>query len=562
MKRWMFGSVIVVAAILGACGGGGSEEEDAAGAAQSAKTSDLEACKIFLVKEQKLVDLRTFAEDAAHPERKNDPVLQKLLKPVLEGKTCPKTYAEMQTADGFKKDCPLESRIVSERVALTNRPEEGRVLSGRSCNEQPTMFFLLDPVDMTKSEIPSHVEVLGNDAVDGIFSYYAREEQDGRDVWKFFGTSVDIVSNGYDCDPQTFAGACQSKLAQDDVVGKKSGVRCASCHPGGGMVQKELHFPWTNWMANPADFVGKHADLLGSFQNGQNFEHVTTRLNNAWAKKRVEVLAKKGVKELLRPLFCTMDINLQEGMFEARADLMIDLAFANPSQFFADADVFGGIGKTVIAKMSPQNYLTATRALHQRIDATFDDNQSFVDTPHRFIYPERGALDHQYIFALREKDLVSEDLIRDILFVDFTRPIFSPTRCGLVELAEGLTDPATAKADLIAAIERKGANANDAEREFLRSLKDPGAAPRHQARVQGYLDQCKTRATRDNAGFTNDLVRYASHLRQAAKRVKVKIKNEEFDLGILDFDETVPRDDLWDQPFTNPRFNPDTCVLE
>jgi hypothetical protein len=560
MKRWTFGLILASAAIIGACSAG-AEGEDEGGSAQSAKNPELEECKLFVVKDQRFVDLKAFAEDPSHPERKNDPVLQKLLKPVLDGKKCPKSYAEMQQAAAIA-DCTLESRIISERVAMTNGAEEGRVLSSRSCSGS-SMFFLLDPVDMRKDEIPDHVEVLGENMLDGVFSYYAREENDGRDVWKFFGTSVDIVSNGYDCDTTKFAGACQSKLAQDDgVPGNKSGVRCASCHPGGGMVQKELNSPWTYWQENPGDFVGKHKALLGTFQEGKEFEKVTNLANNAWARKRAEVLAKKSVKELLRPVFCTMDINLQAGVMEVRADLMIDLLFANPSQFFRDADAFGGIGKTVIARMQPQNYIAATRALEQKIDATFDDGVTRSDTPNKFLYPERGALDHQYIVALRDQNLVSEDLIRDILYVDFTRPIFSPTRCGLVELADGLTNPATAKADLIRKIEAKGAGATAAESEFLRSLKETEAADRHQARIGAYLQQCKTRAQEDNVGFTNDVVRYASHLRQAAKRVKVKIKNEEFELGVLDFDETVARDKLWDQPFTNPRFNPDTCVLE
>src|SRR5262249_21472567 len=109
--------------------------------------------------------------------------------------------------------------------------------------------------------VPTDVEALGNNSTDGIFSYYAHEPpkgpgEAGRPIWKCYGTSTDFVTNGYDCDASKFHGACQSKFAQDNgVPGNKSGARCASCHPGGGMVQKELNSPWSNWMIEPGNYV-------------------------------------------------------------------------------------------------------------------------------------------------------------------------------------------------------------------------------------------------------------------------------------------------------------------
>src|SRR5262249_35239753 len=160
---------------------------------------------------------------------------------------------------------------------------------------------------------------------------------------------------------------------------------------------KELNSPWTNWMKDPNDYVNKHSDLLGSFQDGDSFESTTTNLNRKYAKKRTEILSKVSVKEMLRPLFCTIDINLQAAGTAAPADLMIDLLFANPSQFFGSADGSGGIGATTIASLQPANYQAAITALGQKIPADFDNNKSFADTPDAFMYPERSNLDHQYV---------------------------------------------------------------------------------------------------------------------------------------------------------------------
>jgi hypothetical protein len=558
MKQTATWLTFVLVATVVACSSKSDEGEDGSSAVVS-NADELKACRMFDVRQQKFIELTEFVADDAHPERANDPVLQKLMAGVLSGKSCPKTYAEMQEVEELQS-CNLQTRIVSERAQLTGQPDEGRALASRTCGSTPALFFLLDPVDTRTDAIPKDVEVMGNNTVDGVFSYYAREPSDGDEsVWKFYGTSADFVTNDYDCSVAKFHGACQSKLAQDNgVSGAKSGIRCASCHPGGGMVQKELNSPWTNWMKDPGGFTGKHSKELGSFQDGDSFESTTASLNAKWAKKRAQILAKKSVNELLRPVFCTMDINLQAGSTNARADLMIDLVFAKPVEFFGNPDAFGSHGATQIGALAPANYAAALKANGQKIDADFG-GKTFSDTPDTFMYPERSGLDHQYVAALKSESLVSEDLIRDILFVDFTRPIFSPTRCGLVELADGISNASQAKDELVKKLEAKSRSAG--EDEFLASLKSASPAPRHQVEADAYLGKCRARATSDNAGFTNDVVAYASHLRRVSRLMKVKLKNEEFELGIIDFDETLPHDKLDDQAISDPRFDPATCVL-
>ena len=529
--------------------------------------TEAQTCKgqILLVKEQKSVDMAAFANDPLHPERKNDPVIQKLLGAAA---ACPDTYQDMEALAALKA-CTLSTRIISERTALNHgAPDVGRALVSRDCGGAPSLFFLLDPINTTpKSVVPTQVEIIGNNSTDGIFSYYAREQgdSDASAMWKYYGTSVDFVSNGYDCDPSKFSGACQSKLAQDKgVPGAASGVRCASCHPGGGLVQKELNSPWTNWQVNPASgsYLTDNQAVLGSFQNGDLFEGVTTPLNKAWAAKRVKLFQDHGtVKDLLRPVFCTMDVNLQAGGTQVRADLLLDLAFVNPASFFMGGDAFGGIGSTGISSLG-SNYGDVIKANGQKINTT-----SFTDTADPFMYPERSQLDHQYVAALSQ--IVGQDLLVDILFVDFTRPIFSPTRCGLVDLADGLKNPATAKADLVAKL--TAGTKSDAEKELLASLKDPtgtGGA-RHAAAIATYRAACAARAK--DPKFTDEVVKYASHLRRVARLPRVQIAlektkdvndNPDGDFGVIDFEETLPRDNLDNGPLTQPAFDKTTCVLK
>src|SRR5882762_2844843 len=151
MKRsstW-FTFVLVAAAV--ACSSK-SDDGDSSNSAVSGNPDELKACRMFDVRQQKFIELTDFVSDDAHPERANDPVLQKLMAGVLSGKSCPKTYAEMQQVDEVQS-CNLQTRIVSERAQLTGQPDEGRALSSRSCGSDPTLFFLLDPVDTRTDQI-------------------------------------------------------------------------------------------------------------------------------------------------------------------------------------------------------------------------------------------------------------------------------------------------------------------------------------------------------------------------------------------------------------------------
>jgi hypothetical protein len=90
-------------------------------------------------------------------------------------------------------------------------------------------------------------------------------------------------------------------------------------------------------------------------------------------------------------------------------------------------------------------------------------------------------------------------------------------------------------------------------RQFLANVKDEADGAKHDATVKAFLDACNARADKDGAGFMKDVLRYASHLRLAAKRAR-NAKNG----GIIEFAETLPVDNL---PETSSAFDPVTCQL-
>jgi hypothetical protein len=63
------------------------------------------------------------------------------------------------------------------------------------------------------------------------------------------------------------------------------------------------------------------------------------------------------------------------------------------------------------------------------------DGQPVVDTHFRGAFVQRARVSQQFVERLRQIGAVDEDFILDVLAVDFTRPVFSDERCGLLAFA-------------------------------------------------------------------------------------------------------------------------------
>src|SRR5262249_45093273 len=149
-----------------------------------------------------------------------------------------------------------------DRSQLIERPDTYRAVITRACQKRNDNELLLSVFGIstqtnasgivTSVDVPDDtVELIGErktapDAQgisSGVFNFYAREDNQ----WKYFGSSTDLLSQGYDCNAD---GACIPKAA--------STQRCAACHVGGGLNMKELESPWTSWEGGQNTF-GKHA---------------------------------------------------------------------------------------------------------------------------------------------------------------------------------------------------------------------------------------------------------------------------------------------------------------
>jgi hypothetical protein len=322
---------------------------------------------------------------------------------------------------------------------------------------------------------------------------------------------------------------------------------------------KELHSPWNNWESKSfgigetkipgvADLFTSHADLLGARQNGPDLEKRVTAGNLEWAKTRIELLKTKGTAELLRPLFCTVDINLASGQVSVGPEFFLDQIWLNFDLKFSLGD---------------GTYTQLLTANHQRIvDRTGAQLSGaagpVVDTFFAFTFPQHGKQDIDYVQALVNERIVDDDFVKDVRAIDFTRPIFSPTRCGLLDFAPKL-DASGMTPDGIREGFKASLSGEPAGADLLKNLEDTNDASAHGEAVAKFVAACRARPPKD---VLADALRYASHLRNVARSVHAstsEIAGQQSGQGIIEFAETLPVDDL---PDSAKKLDPIDCTLK
>jgi hypothetical protein len=503
-----------------------------------------------------------------------DPIAQKLLL----GEGCPTNLNEITAklantdSKGCEKNEGVATRLVNDSVFLTGAPGGSyrgvmtRDCSGRTLGSN-TFFLSMFGITPTAPELPpEQTELIGLDDtadrfVAGVFNYYVRESRENR--WVFMGSSKDAVSHGYTCDA---FGACEPNAAKT--------ARCFACHEGGGLNMKELHNPWDSWsrehsidaagnqkrpsaMPGADDIFKRFGKQLGRVETGPDLEDRVESGNDVWNQTRIEVLKAMGAAELLRPLFCTLTMNLegQLGGMPRGVVKFLDKEFFVGSEFGAGAPVqVDDNDYQALLKQNGQVVMTpdvggGTRPLVGK-------NGTIIDTETPLRYPAKGKIDMDYIFSLIDRKIIDEDFKMDVLHVDFTRPVFSKTRCDLLSAAPDLKG-----ADLTPDKLREGFKAN------LKNATGPGAAQllanlsllndqdAHRKDTDAFLAACRARPKKD---LLADTLVYASHLRNALRAHRAT-EGAGKGQGIIEFPETLPVDQL---PDSDKAFDPVSCTLK
>lgn len=445
----------------------------------------------------------------------------------------PGIMAKLEKVD--TKNCNgIATRVVSENAAkLGATRADYRAVTSRDCDGRAAFGLLFSSFGfsgasgvkgtgshITEAGHPGEVEVIAFDERDGVFNYY--KEIGG--TMNFFGSSIDYVAVG------------PGGPSLTDTRG------CANCHPGGGLNMKELQSPWTHWsleddIKGSDTLVNSRTAYMGSLQSGADMQFSVTQAgNDKWNVSKAKFLstitttklttarekltddkmsaaAKADIKRrgldknlnatqlMLEPLFCTIQINLNNS----------GGASSIPSHLFAS----NRNGIRVSGKSFTKAELDAALAA---IGSNVPDvGGAELTTP--FMSFETSHEDESYLAELVKLGVLDDQLIKDVLMVDFTRPVLSDDRCALLSLVPDL-DPADRKKAkirdaLITAIEAAKPAAGSPGAQLLAHLKaNKSSKPvDHQAKLTAYSTACQAR---DAKSLVRDALKLRSLQRQVA----------------------------------------------
>lgn len=348
-------------------------------------------------------------------------------------------------------------------------------------------------------------------------------------TWTFMGSSADIVTGGYDCTD----GYCVPKLARQS--------ECASCHVGGGMAFRTVGYPWPAMSGLAYGFALNHNDFqagfpeLGGTMRAATMEALTRGGNAPWNQARIDVLKETSVEELLRPLFCTMDIE-----FETAGKLWPGGPVSSGLR-----PIRGPFGWN----LSPAAYSTVSDELDLHY---LDHNRDRVDAA-GFRSLNDAWVTRDYREQLVFRGIISRNFVTDVLSTDITRGLFSEARCELVSFAPDLSADEIGPEAIRTGFLSNLAGATSASAVELRSyLADTSDGRDHYDRMNAFMRACKNKSDVD---YLRDMMKYTIQIGRVAR--EMAIDHDGIELGLV-MPMSLSHSNM---PPSNLYFDLETCEL-
>lgn len=227
-------------------------------------------------------------------------------------------------------------------------------------------------------------------------------------------------------------------------------------HINGGLVMKELKFPWVHWHSQSRSidrellFPSQALDanpLFATLEGAQVLEAVVQRGIRRWARRRIQNDLQAGrlanLRWYARQLLWTTSVNLASSETLARELPEVE-ELVLPEAFLLDVDGFATVAAALgddvsllpssALNVSSLAYRSALQQLHLHVEAQPGGPSVPGDTDFAFVVPERAFEDTVVLDQLIAHEVLSPRLALCLLMVDFCNPVFSPDRAALLEL--------------------------------------------------------------------------------------------------------------------------------
>ena len=368
------------------------------------------------------------------------------------------------------------------------------------------------------------IELIAWDPVKQFYNFYELVDGD----WFYRGDSKDILDDIQQLHRQRSASA--------KPFGTK--LRCSGCHVNGGLLQKELAPPHNDWFVQdrrlplgtltPDAFVkGKLADMKDAGELSKQVTASARRLADSPGYRKVLEAEARSMQERLRPLFCPLELNIKSDSqpFDDRKSTL-----RVPSAFFVDPRL-----ATADISIERQHYDAALQKLRSRLP---DTPSRRPDADHGWLTPVKAHSDIVLVDALTEQGVVDKEFVADVLAVDFTNPVFSRIRCGLLKLV-----PDKGGSDFVGRFQGalRGASVPGAT-ELLGNLSDPARnAAFHQKQAVAFLASCRQRAADPNAVLEWSRLLSQRRVEVAASEISQNPDGQILEAGRIIFPSTQPQ---------------------
>lgn len=335
------------------------------------------------------------------------------------------------------------------------------------------------------------VELIAWDRTKQVYNFWELIGNGTGSDWLYRGDSDDIL-----------ADVAQINVgSRNPSFGRR--LRCSGCHTLGGPIMKELGSPHNDWWTTERKLnlgrfklkSGPDADSPTSvaarlFQEATDASDLSRQVRGG-IDRLVAARAKKGgggpgLRQRLRSLFTTMEMNLAADSVPFRAREEAGSSVEVPQAFFVDARLVGEERKEGPIPVELPLYKDAL----EEVGFAFarGETDGLVEAFHAFVVPVRSYIDNRVIDSLIQEKMLDVELVADVLAVDFTTPVYSRARASLIRFVpDAATNAGELKAQLIAALEK--APQDPAAKQLLENLTDPARdADFHREAALAYLD--------------------------------------------------------------------------
>ena len=219
-------------------------------------------------------------------------------------------------------------------------------------------------------------------------------------------------------------------------------------------------------------------------------EQVKRAIDRAVAVRMQGAAAPATLKQQLRSLLTTMEMNLVSDSAPLAGSSRTSVEI--PQDFFVDARL---VGEREPVRVSKSTYMAALERVGSRFAP--DETPGLIESHHAFLVPARSYVDNQVIDALIKIGLLDDELVADVLVIDFTTPVYSRARASLIKyVPDQANDAADLRKQLVASL-KTAPKEDKAARELLMNLTDPTrTAEAHRKTARAYLEACTDAANK------------------------------------------------------------------